>query len=103
LSSFAPLREELEKRVKAVQAIMSTAETHPVSPDEACELFGGLAQAQSEALKFVEANAARCGIPAQIGEQLSEGLKKIEATQKSACTAAQSRPADPSLSEILAQ
>ena len=101
MSRFAPLAEDIKKHNMALEKVMSGGKKHPVSPDEACKLFGGLARAQSKALKFVEANAARCAMPSQFREQLSMGLKKIESIQKNACTAAQQRPAGPSLSAVL--
>jgi len=103
MSRFAPLAEEIKKHNKALETVMAGGKKHPVSPDEACKLFGGLARAQSKALKFVEANAARCGMPPQFRDQLSMGLKKVESIQTKACTAAQQgqRPAGPSLSDVL--
>ena len=41
-------------------------------------------------IKYVEANAAKCGIPPQIAEQLRTGHKNTEAMQKKVCAVARS-------------
>ena len=70
----------------------------------ACKLIGNFAQAEVKMLKYVETNAARCGIPPQIHEQLKRGHQGTEALQKKVCTAAaqmQKGPSGPTLSDIL--
>jgi hypothetical protein len=58
-------------------------------------------------VKYVETNAARCGIPPQISEQLKKGHVSTEAMRTRVCGAAaqmqkqQQGPAGPSLSEVL--
>ena len=56
-------------------------------------------------IKYIEANAAKCGIPPQIGDQLKTGHKNTEKMQTQVCNVAQqaqsARPAGPSLSEVL--
>ena len=56
-------------------------------------------------IKYVEANATKCGIPAQIGEQLKTGHQNTEKMQKQVCAVAQQAqsrgPVGPSLSEVL--
>ena len=56
-------------------------------------------------ITYVETNAAKCGIPPQIAEQLKNGHKNTEKMQKKVCDAAQQAqtrgPAGPSLSEVL--
>ena len=42
-------------------------------------------------INYVEANAAKCGIPPQIGEQLKTGHKNTEAMQEKVCAVAQQR------------
>ena len=36
-------------------------------------------------IKYVETNSAKCGIPAQIGDQLRNGHKNTEKMQKQVC------------------
>jgi hypothetical protein len=56
-------------------------------------------------MRYVEVNAAKCGIPPQIGEQLKAGHKNTENMQTKVCQVAQQMqqrgPAGPSLSEVL--
>ncbi|MDA9488979.1 MULTISPECIES: hypothetical protein [unclassified Bradyrhizobium] len=103
MKGFVPLREEAEKRGKLIKA----ASDRHAMPDEACKLIGNFSQAELKMIKFVEANAAKCGIPAQVGAQMKDGHKNTEAMQKKVCTVAQQMqnqprgPAGPSLSEVL--
>ena len=101
MKGFIPLREEAEKRGKMIKA----ASDRKASPDEACKLIGNFGQAELKMIKYVETNSAKCGIPAQIGDQLRNGHKNTEKMQKQVCGMAaqvQARgPAGPSLSEVL--
>ena len=101
MKAFVPLREEAEKRGKLIKA----ASDRKASPDEACKLIGNFGQAELKMIKYVETNAAKCGIPAQIAEQLRNGHKNTDKMQKQVCGMAaqvQARgPAGPSLSEVL--
>ena len=101
MKGFVPLREEAEKRGKMIKA----ASDRKAPPDEACKLIGNFGQAELKMIKYVEANAAKCGIPPQIGEQLKNGHMNTEKMQKQVCAVAQQAatrgPAGPSLSEVL--
>ena len=66
MNGFIPLREDVEKRAKAIRV---ASERH-ATPDEACKLFGNFGQAELKMLRFVESRAAKCGIPAQVATQL---------------------------------
>ena len=98
---FVPLREEAEKRGKQIKA----ASDRHAGADEACKLIGSFGQAELKMIKFVETNAAKCGIPPQVSDQLKSGHKNTEAMQKKVCGVAQQQqqqsPAGPSLSEVL--
>ena len=56
-------------------------------------------------INYIKANATKCGIPPQIGEQLQTGHKNTEAMRAKVCAVAQQAqtrgPAGPSLSEVL--
>ena len=82
--NFMPLREEAEKRGK---------------------LIGAYSQAEVKMIKYVEGNATKCGIPAQIADQLKAGHKNTEALEKKVCAVAEQAqkrgPAGPTLSEVL--
>ena len=103
MKAFMPLREEAEKRGKLIKA----ASDRHAPPDEACKLIGNFSQAELKMIKFVEANAAKCGIPPQVGTQMKDGHKNTEAMQTKVCNVAQQMqnqprgPAGPSLSEVL--
>ena len=95
MKGFMPLREEAEKRGKLIKA----ASDRHAPPDEACKLIGNFGQAEIKMIKYVEANAAKCGIPPQIADQLKNGHKNTETMQKKVCdggaagAAAGARPA----------
>lgn len=100
MKQFMPLRQEAEKRGKAIKA----AGDRKAGPEEACKLIGNFGQAEIKMIKFVETNAARCGIPAQVADQMKTGHKNTENMQRKVCAAAQQvqrGPAGPSLSEVL--
>ena len=102
MKGFIPLREEAEKRGKLIKA----ASDRKAAPDEACKLIANFSAAEVKMIKYVEANAQKCGIPAQIGDQLKNGHKNTEALQQKVCGVAQQMAqqkaaAAPSLSEAL--
>ncbi|MES5484237.1 hypothetical protein QMZ05_15910 [Bradyrhizobium sp. INPA03-11B] len=103
MKDFVPLREETEKRGKAIKA----ASDRHASPQEACKLIGNYSQAEVRMIKYVDTNATKCGIPPQVSNQLKDGHKNTEALLKKVCNvaeqaAAQPRgPAGPSLSDVL--
>ncbi|GKQ54467.1 hypothetical protein [Bradyrhizobium sp. Ce-3] len=103
MKDFVPLREDAEKRGKAIKA----ASDRHASPQEACKLIGYYSQAEIKMIRYVDTNASKCGIPAQISDQLKNGHKNTEALLKKVCNvaeqaAAQPRgPAGPSLSDVL--
>lgn len=103
MKNFVPLREDAEKRGKAIKA----ASDRHASPQEACKLIGNYSQAEVKMIKYVDANASKCGIPPQISNQLKDGHKNTEALLKKVCNvaeqaAAQPRgPAGPTLSDVL--
>ena len=101
MKEFLPLREDAEKRGKAIKA----ASERRAPPDEACKLIGHFSQAELKMIKYVDANSQKCGIPPAIGQQLKGGHKNTEKMLKTVCNAAQQAqtrgPAGPSLSDVL--
>jgi hypothetical protein len=101
MKNFMPLREEAEKRGKMIKA----ASDRKAPPDEACKVIGNFSQAELKMIEYVKVNGAKCGIPAQIGDQLKAGHKNTEAMLTKVCGVAeqmkQRGPAGPSLSEVL--
>lgn len=103
MKEFAPLRDDAERRGKLIKA----ASDRHASPDEACKLIRSFGQAESKMISYVESHASKCGIPAQIGDQLKAGHKGTEALQTKVCNVAQQMqsqprgPAGPTLSDVL--
>jgi len=101
MKEFIPLREEAERRGKLIKA----ASDRHATPDEACKLIGNFSQSEVKMIKFIESHATKCGIPAQVGDQLKNGHKNTETMQTKVCAVAaqvqQRGPAGPSLSEVL--
>jgi hypothetical protein len=101
MKNFVPLREDAERRGKAIKA----ASDRKASPEEACRLIGEFGKAEIKMIKYVEAHASECGIPAQIADQLKSGHKGTETLQAKVCKVAeqmkQRGPAGPTLSDVL--
>uniref|UniRef100_Q07TA4 Uncharacterized protein n=1 Tax=Rhodopseudomonas palustris (strain BisA53) TaxID=316055 RepID=Q07TA4_RHOP5 len=101
MKKFMPLREDAEKRGKAIKA----AGERRAPPEEACKLIGNFSQAELKMIKFIESNAARCGIPPDIGKQMQASHKNTVQMQQKVCGVAQQQqqrgPAGPSLSDVL--
>jgi hypothetical protein len=103
MKEFMPLREEAEKRGKMLKA----ASDRHAPPDEACKLIRNYGQAEQKMISYVQSHSSKCGIPAQVSDQLKAGHKNTETMATKICQVAQqaqqARPAGPSLSEILGQ
>jgi hypothetical protein len=84
-NGFMPLRAEAETRGKLIKA----ASDRHAPPDEACKLIGSFGQAEIKMIKYIESHAAKCGIPAQVGDQMKNGHKNTEAMLKKVCAVAQ--------------
>jgi hypothetical protein len=102
MKGFIPLREEAEKRGKLIKA----ASDRKAGPDEACKLIGNFSHAEVKMIKYIEANATKCGIPPQVSDQMKQGHKNTEAMQQKVCgmaqqMAQQKAAAAPSLSDVL--
>ena len=101
MKAFLPLREDAEKKGKAIKA----ASDRHAPPDEACKIIASYGAAEVKMIKYIEANAAKCGIPPQVSDQMKTGHKNTEALEKKVCNVAEQMktrgPAGPSLSEVL--
>ncbi len=103
MKEFMPLRKEAERRGNLIKA----ASDRRAPPAEACKLISNFSQSEVKMLKYVEANQRKCGIPAEIHEQLKAGHKNTEKLLKQVCGIARQQaqqprgPAGPSLSEAL--
>lgn len=82
---FIPLREDAEKKGKMIKA---ASERH-ASPVEACKVVGSYSDAEAKLMKYVETNAAECGIPGSVMEQLKAGHRNTERLKEKVCTIAE--------------
>lgn len=99
MKDFMPLREDTEKKAKAVQA----ASKRRPSPQEACRLFTALVAAQDKLGKFAAANVKTCGIPQDVVTQIRTAVRETDGVRAKVCELAARGPAQtgPSLSDAL--
>jgi hypothetical protein len=94
------LRDAAQKRANTVRV----ASERKVTPDEACKLIGHFTDAEAKVVRYVEKNAASCGIPAEAVKNMRTAHGKSLELKKRVCTSAAQAPkgaAGPSLSESL--
>lgn len=102
MAKFQPLREEAERRAKAIQA----AGARKAGPQEACGLIKAYVAAEGRLVNYVTTKQTACGIPAEVPKQLKANASRAQQMMKQVCEAA-ARPqgggpaAAPSLSEAL--
>jgi hypothetical protein len=106
-SDFAPLRAEAEKRAAAIQATQGNKKQKPPLP-EVCKLFRSFTDAELKVVKYAEANAAWCNIPAQAVTQMRASLTEHVTLKDKICAAAANapqggppKPSGPNLGEAL--
>jgi hypothetical protein len=99
MQQFAPMRDEVQRRAKAVQE----AGKRHATPQEACKLIGEFSQAEVRFLNFVSTKQTACGIPAEIPKQMKVAHGKTEQMLKQVCHMANAPQASagPSLSDVL--
>ena len=94
MNEFLPLREEAEKRGKLIVA----ARDRKAPSEEACKLIVGFGQAEIKMIKYIEANAAKCGFAPQIADRLNASHKNTDTLLQKVCRVAQQlqrSPQDP--------
>jgi len=103
MKGFTPLKQEAEKRAEVIKAMGK----RKAPANEACKAIGAFAQSELKMIKYVETNAQRCGIPAQVAQQMAQGHKGTEQMRVKVCNAAEQQAHAPrgggamSLSEAL--
>ncbi|MDO8878698.1 MAG: hypothetical protein Q8M24_17505 [Pseudolabrys sp.] len=104
LEEFVTLRKHVEKHGGAIQ----TASQRKVKPSAqvACGLFNAFTAAERKMYVYATKNAASCGIPPQVIENLKQARAKSDDIRTKVCQAAasggpQRAPAPPSLSDAL--
>jgi hypothetical protein len=78
---FLRLRQDAEIKGKLIEA----ASDRHAPPDESCKVIGSYSEAEVKIIKYVEANAAKCGIPVQVADQLKAGHKNTEGLLQKVC------------------
>ena len=94
-----PLRDAAEKHGLAIQA----AGKRKAPREEVCTLFKRFAEAEAKYVKYAEANATWCGIPANVVKQMKTSHAQTLQVRRRVCAvaAAPARPRGPSLGDAL--
>src|SRR5262249_48728112 len=69
--------------------LIKAASDRHAPPEEACKLIGAYSVAEVKMMQYVEANAAGCGIPESMTEQLRVGHKNTEGLLQKVCSIAE--------------
>jgi hypothetical protein len=100
LKAFAPLRDDAAKKAHAIQQ----ASARKASAQEACGLFNIFVAAELKMIKYAQANAAGCGIPAQAINEMKSSHEQAIQIRTKVCQAAKMQrqgPPGPSLGDAL--
>jgi hypothetical protein len=85
MKEFSSLREDAQEKRKLIKE----ASDRHASPVEVCKIIASYGVAEVRMIKYMEANAAACEVPARITDQLRIGHRNTEALAKQVCTAAE--------------
>ena len=101
-AEFKPLRDEAEKRGLALK----TAVQKKVSREEVCTLIKSYAAAEAKVVKFIQANAFTCGIPAEAASSMKANHVRTQQSEKQVCSGGGGpggapKPTGPGLSDAL--
>jgi hypothetical protein len=99
VKDFGKLRDDAGKKASAIRA----ANERHASAQEACGLFKVFSAAEAKMLKYAVDNAAWCGIPPQVIDQIKQQHANTNGFRIKICQAAAAppRPTGPSLSDAL--
>jgi hypothetical protein len=99
VQAFGKLRDATQQKALAIRQ----ASQRKASPKEACHLFTAFTAAEEKMLKYAVDNAAWCGIPPQVIDNIKKGHAQSNEMRIKICrvAAAPPRPAGPSLSDAL--
>jgi len=81
VAEFGKLREDVQKCGLAAKA----ASQHKVSREEMCKRITAYSAAELKWVNYVETNAAICGFPAEVVQQLKQVRSKTEQTKERVC------------------
>jgi len=101
-ADFKPLRDEAEKRGLALKNGIQKK----VSREEACALIKSYSAAEAKVVKFIQANASWCGIPAEAAAAMKTNHTRTQQSEKQVCSGGGTaggppKPAGPGLSDAL--
>ena len=101
-ADFKPLRDEAEKRGLALKNGIQKK----VTREQACTLMKNYAAAESKVVKFIQANASWCGIPAEAATSMKTNHTRTLQSEKQVCSGGgmaggAPKPTGPGLSDAL--
>jgi hypothetical protein len=100
MQEFLPLRQEAEKSANVIRA--ASEKKIKLTAPQACNAFKNLTVAEAKMVKFIAANYAKCGIPADAVTQVKANHDRTTKMRDNICSAAnRAAPAAPSLSDAL--
>ena len=85
MKGFTPLKQEAEKRAEVIKALGK----RKAPASEACKALGAFAQSETKMINYIRSNSQRCGIPAQVAEQMQKGHMGTEQMRVKVCNAAE--------------
>jgi hypothetical protein len=101
-ADFKPLRDEAEKRGLALKAGIQKK----VTREQACALMKSYSAAEAKVVKFIQANASWCGIPAEAATAMKTNHTRTQQSEKQICSdggmaGGPPKPTGPGLSDAL--
>lgn len=101
-ADFKPLRDEAEKRGLALKNGIQKK----VTREQACTLMKNYAAAEAKVVKFIQANASWCGIPAEAANSMKANHTRTLQSEKQICSdggvaGGPPKPTGPGLSDAL--
>ena len=101
-AEFKPLRDEAEKRGLALKSGIQKK----VTREQACTLMKNYAVAEAKVVKFIQANASSCGIPAEAAASMKANHTRTLQSEKQICSdggmaGGPPKPTGPGLSDAL--
>ena len=98
VAEFFKMREDVEKKTLAAK----TLGEHKPTREEMCKQVTIVSAAEAKWVKFTEANAASCGIPPEVPQQLKVRHGHTDQARKALCAPGPAAaPVAPSLSDAL--
>jgi hypothetical protein len=106
VTKFTELRAAVEKSRESVDKVAGSARSKSekkASREDVCKALTNYSAAEGKWMKFIIDNAARCGMPAELGKQISTAHASTEKVRKNVCAAgpAGGPSGPPSLSDAL--